>query len=158
MRYLTYALGEILLIVVGIMLALQLNNWNEDRKAQAEFDEYIVELKSDVKEAIQNLENTIRINNGFKEGCEFIPAFFENSDYREEDLARFERGLSNLGSYDETNVHVGVLGELMDGNKEIISRNPALAQSARQIEGVIEERLSNLSHIYSQIDLDASTM
>ena len=41
-RYLTYAVGEVVLIIVGIMIALQLNNWNEDRKAQAEFDLYIV--------------------------------------------------------------------------------------------------------------------
>jgi hypothetical protein len=31
-RYLIYALGEILLVVIGILIALQINNWNEDRK------------------------------------------------------------------------------------------------------------------------------
>lgn len=30
-KYLPYALGEILLVVVGILIALQINNWNEDR-------------------------------------------------------------------------------------------------------------------------------
>ena len=52
LRYLTYAIGEILLIIIGIMLALQLNNWNEDRKAQADFEQYLVQLKVDVKKAI----------------------------------------------------------------------------------------------------------
>lgn len=32
-RYLIYAFGEILLVVVGILIALQVNNWNEERKA-----------------------------------------------------------------------------------------------------------------------------
>jgi hypothetical protein len=31
-RYLTYAVGEIVLVVIGIFLALQLNNWNSARK------------------------------------------------------------------------------------------------------------------------------
>ena len=31
-RYLTYAVGEIILVVTGIFLALQLNNWNAERK------------------------------------------------------------------------------------------------------------------------------
>jgi len=31
-RYLKYALGEIVLVVIGILLALQINNWNEERK------------------------------------------------------------------------------------------------------------------------------
>ena len=31
-KYLLYAIGEILLVMVGILLALQVNNWNEERK------------------------------------------------------------------------------------------------------------------------------
>jgi len=31
-RYLKYALGEIILVVIGILIALQINNWNEQRK------------------------------------------------------------------------------------------------------------------------------
>ncbi len=31
-RYLLYALGEIVLVVLGILIALSINNWNEERK------------------------------------------------------------------------------------------------------------------------------
>ena len=31
-KYLLYALGEILLVVIGILIALQVNNWNESKK------------------------------------------------------------------------------------------------------------------------------
>jgi hypothetical protein len=31
-KYLLYAVGEILLVVIGILVALQIDNWNEERK------------------------------------------------------------------------------------------------------------------------------
>jgi len=31
-RYLKYAIGEIILVVIGILIALQINNWNENQK------------------------------------------------------------------------------------------------------------------------------
>jgi hypothetical protein len=34
-RYLAYAVGEILLVVIGILIALQVNNWNESRKSRS---------------------------------------------------------------------------------------------------------------------------
>lgn len=33
--YLLYAIGEIILVVIGILIALQINNWNEGRKVEA---------------------------------------------------------------------------------------------------------------------------
>ena len=35
MAYLRYAIGEIILVVIGILIALQINNWNERRKKAA---------------------------------------------------------------------------------------------------------------------------
>ena len=32
MKYMRYAIGEVLLVMVGILLALQVNNWNEHQK------------------------------------------------------------------------------------------------------------------------------
>ncbi|MGS2727548.1 DUF6090 family protein [Psychroserpens sp. BH13MA-6] len=31
-KYLKYAIGEIILVVIGILIALQINNWNENQK------------------------------------------------------------------------------------------------------------------------------
>lgn len=37
-KYLGYAFGEIILVVIGILIALQINNWNENRKSKQELD------------------------------------------------------------------------------------------------------------------------
>jgi len=68
-RYLTYAVGEVVLIIVGIFFALQLNNINEDRKAQAEFDLYIVQLKEDVRAAIAESERVSENNRNLAKEC-----------------------------------------------------------------------------------------
>lgn len=51
-RYLKYAIGEIILVVIGILIALQINNWNEDRKVVK------IELKL-LEEVKTNLEATL---------------------------------------------------------------------------------------------------
>ena len=33
-KYLIYAIGEIILVVIGIMIALSINNWNESKKGE----------------------------------------------------------------------------------------------------------------------------
>jgi hypothetical protein len=47
--YLLYAFGEILLVVVGILIALQVNNWNEERKKKELEQNYLALLKEDLK-------------------------------------------------------------------------------------------------------------
>ncbi|GAA4280302.1 DUF6090 family protein [Gaetbulibacter aestuarii] len=43
LNYLKYAIGEIVLVVIGILIALQVNNWNEDRKGE-KFEHEILTL------------------------------------------------------------------------------------------------------------------
>lgn len=48
-RYLKYAIGEIFLVVIGILIALQINNWNEDRKARQQEIKLVSQLLEDAK-------------------------------------------------------------------------------------------------------------
>ena len=49
-KYLKYAIGEIILVVIGILIALQINNWNENRKTDIKIKNSLVALKSDLKQ------------------------------------------------------------------------------------------------------------
>lgn len=47
-RYLVYAIGEIILVIVGILIALQVNNLNETRKSKIELNKTIDNLEEDL--------------------------------------------------------------------------------------------------------------
>ncbi len=49
-NYLKYAIGEIVLVVIGILIALQINNWNENRKFNSLKKVYIGRLIDDLKQ------------------------------------------------------------------------------------------------------------
>ncbi len=48
-RYLKYSIGEIVLVVIGILIALQVNNWNEERKDAVREMEYLENLRSEMR-------------------------------------------------------------------------------------------------------------
>ncbi len=47
-KYVLYAIGEIILVVIGILIALQINNWNENRKTEIKIKNSLVALRSDL--------------------------------------------------------------------------------------------------------------
>ncbi|MGB5322785.1 DUF6090 family protein [Lutimonas sp.] len=48
LRYMRYAIGEIVLVVIGILIALQINNWNEERKLKHREVELLLQMKSNL--------------------------------------------------------------------------------------------------------------
>ena len=50
-KYVKYAIGEIVLVVIGILIALQVDNWNEERNRQKEEIQYLITLQKDFKSA-----------------------------------------------------------------------------------------------------------
>lgn len=59
-KYLWYALGEIFLVVVGILIALQVNNWNEERVEQQQIKQYLLSLVGDLQSDMDMLETVDR--------------------------------------------------------------------------------------------------
>lgn len=62
-QYLKYAIGEIVLVVIGILIALQINNWNQSKKDQKLEQQYYCRLLEDVKQDYNNYNNSIDLLN-----------------------------------------------------------------------------------------------
>lgn len=55
-RYIKYAIGEIVLVVIGILIALQINNWNENRKQEAFLTNIYKVVQSDLEQDIESID------------------------------------------------------------------------------------------------------
>lgn len=55
-KYLLYALGEMTLVVIGILIALQIDNWNSDRKEAATLESYLQTIARNMREDISELQ------------------------------------------------------------------------------------------------------
>lgn len=61
-KYAKYAIGEILLVVIGILIALQINNWNEHRKLKHEEFNLLLEVKSNMEATLNSFKNDSLFN------------------------------------------------------------------------------------------------
>jgi len=82
-KYFKYAIGEIVLVVIGILIALQINNWNENRKKETLKNEYKTALINDyTKDTIQInarlLRNNLRIERINSIGDSIVKGHFDN--------------------------------------------------------------------------------
>ncbi len=71
-KYLLYAIGEIVLVVIGILIALQINNSNEARKARDIEVNYLKNLKADLLLETKNIEGFSDYHFGKAESCTFM--------------------------------------------------------------------------------------
>jgi len=71
-KYMLYAIGEIVLVVIGILIALQINNWNERKKEEVIVFNYLANLKDALANDITSLENTISFNKTRLKGIFYI--------------------------------------------------------------------------------------
>lgn len=56
-KYLLYAIGEILLVVVGILIAFQVNRWNEQRKLDSQEKELLSNLRGEFQDNLKDLDS-----------------------------------------------------------------------------------------------------
>ncbi|GAB5525531.1 MAG: hypothetical protein Roseis2KO_34030 [Roseivirga sp.] len=69
-KYFFYALGEIVLVVVGILIALSINNWNEERQQKQKVDGMFVILKDDIENDLKDAAQVLEYYRGYED--EFV--------------------------------------------------------------------------------------
>lgn len=60
-KYFKYAIGEIVLVVIGILIALQINDWNQNKKDRKLEQQYYCRLLEDVKQDYSNYEYSLEL-------------------------------------------------------------------------------------------------
>lgn len=59
-KYFKYAIGEIILVVIGILIALQINNWNNERIDRQSEKKYLMTIIKDLKKDIERLDYLVK--------------------------------------------------------------------------------------------------
>lgn len=76
-KYMFYALGEIILVVVGILIALQINNANDQRKAREKELNYLRNITADLKINIAEMNNFLNSRTQSIQTAQTIIGYFE---------------------------------------------------------------------------------
>ena len=69
-KYFKYAIGEIVLVVIGILIALSINNWNENRKAKQIELTLLTELKNELELNLNQVTDALEITRSVYEFSE----------------------------------------------------------------------------------------
>ncbi len=89
-NYLLYAVGEIVLVVIGILIALAINNANVDRKLREKEQIYLAGLQNEFEISRLKLEELIKVNRQNYSGAQTIINYLDHTEYMptEEEFAR----------------------------------------------------------------------
>ncbi|HEY5689383.1 MAG TPA: hypothetical protein VIS27_13850 [Yeosuana sp.] len=79
LKYLRYAIGEIVLVMIGILLALQVNNWNQERGKNILKESYRKNLIADLNQDIENLEQLNSLNTFAEQEGFYLAKYLNNS-------------------------------------------------------------------------------
>jgi hypothetical protein len=159
--YVKYATGEIMLVVIGILIALQINNWNESRKNKTLVDTYNKSLIENLVKDSLNIHNKlIKINEDLEEIEDFEHRVSISNEPFDTilDIARYEYEFTIqvlLDYEDETYQILNSTGHVALFSQEVTSELNSLynlqetaLQSQNKTTGVYLENLSNYSRKY----------
>ena len=144
-NYIKYAIGEIVLVVVGILIALQVNNWNEHQKQKKKETVYLQNLSIDLKKQIHLLNFYIDFEDIILKDCKDIIAHYEqNSGFKKMDsIFPKINDLSARVTFTNTNT---TLLELLNSGEINVIENETLKKELMEFNQLLERFASNTVH------------
>lgn len=122
--YVKYALGEVFLVVIGILIALQINNWNNNNQQRKLEIKYLTEIKENLKNDLSGLEYNIDFNQSKSQSNRIILKYL-NGQINYEDSLEFH--FSNLMFATRLVANMSAYASLKSRGLEIVT-NDSLRQ------------------------------
>ena len=147
-KYLIYAIGEIILVVIGILIALQINNWNEANKTHDKQETYLSLI---ISEMYNNLESIKTESNKLSKSI--------NSQQQLLELMHNQSTLDTIGEIDLSKMIAPVLSPTIEVNYENGILSELIASgSLKDIENIsiINELASWEGKVYKLRDQEKS--
>ena len=155
-KYLLYAIGEIVLVVIGILIALSINNWNEHSNQRIEEQRILVDLKNEVSLAIYS---KIELRQRYKSKLDTL-AFALDKLFSTEVIALTDPECINIAMthiFDWEPSSVSTIEELVASGKINLIRSEELRRKIilfRSISSSIELQMNRvISEVHVLVDL-----
>ncbi|WP_445383019.1 DUF6090 family protein [Robiginitalea sp. IMCC43444] len=126
--YVKYALGEIVLVVIGILIALQINNWNEYSKERREEQEILASLKDEINSNIAILKASIKENK--QHGANTIKVVDSINNHF---TTLSVLSLVNCFNYATPQLNTFVLEDILSSDTKLKTKDEAFVSSLRKL-------------------------
>lgn len=130
-KYLKYAIGEIVLVVIGILIALSINNWNEAKKDLNEEITILKNIKKDVVADTLDVAFNIKYHKVFLESEKKLNAYIHGNKNIKESQIDF---INSLGSPLFSVLHQASFTNLQNNDLGIITNNELKQEISRHYD------------------------
>jgi hypothetical protein len=138
-KYLLYAVGEIVLVVIGILIALSINNWSNNKQLRHTEQAYLLSLQSEFKTNLSKVNSTISKNKELMNNIEQMLTLFD-SNVRD---TISDKGISDImysifGSSVSYQPSKGVLTDIISSGNLNLIQNEQLRQHLASFESTLD--------------------
>lgn len=131
-NYIKYAIGEIVLVVVGILIALQINNWNHDRQDKVSEQNFYANFKEQLVEDIYEIKGNIMYNNNYMKRFEYAVQIIEDNDRsRLDSLSQISMSLTK---YSDLGRQSNIYETLVNSGQIKLLNNADIIEEIRELE------------------------
>lgn len=126
-KYILYAIGEIVLVVIGILIALQINNWNEERKTEKIASTYVGKIIGDLDRDLKNIDSLVALAKSNRTVANGYFNYYKNQENPEVETLLDTIQQLILAKYRYTPVNFTFKDMLSSGNSNLLDENQRAA-------------------------------
>lgn len=145
-KYIFYALGEIILVVIGILIALQINNWNESQKQNQQEQIILKNILKDLEKDKIGLTKIIAARTSMAASAKIMVSYYE--DVKIEKLSDYYFHWTNVLYWQFHHPRNITFEELVNSGNMSIIRNAQIKELLLDMNASYEELFEVRKHMY----------